>query len=226
MYEKKATNYFQHARVELLNLIPVSNREGHLLEVGAAEGNTLIYAKEHGFAKEIYGVELCEIANSNQDSKLLCEFIIGNIENMKLPFLESSFDVILCGDVLEHLVDPYTTLQKLKKYLKDDGVIIASLPNIREWKTMKKILFQGDFRYENSGILDKTHLRFFTKKNIIELFENQGFFIKNIISSNTTSPLGYLKRLRLSRFIMKVFFEELITDQYYVVASKKTSNMS
>lgn len=149
---KKSYIYKQHPRKELLNLIPPINLGGDTLEIGAGAGDTLLYAKEHGFAKNIYGVELCKIENSNQDNKIFSDFIIGNIETMDLPFEDSQFDVILCGDVLEHLVNPYKTLESLKRYLKPNGVIIASIPNIREFKTMKKIFFHGDFRYEDSGI--------------------------------------------------------------------------
>ncbi|WP_373000131.1 class I SAM-dependent methyltransferase [Sulfurimonas sp.] len=224
MYDKKEKIYFHNVRKELLDLIPEENKNGHVLEIGAGEGNTLVYAKENGLANHIYGVELCKIENSNQTSELFSDFIIGNIENIDLPFEELKFDVIICGDVLEHLVDPYEVIDKLKKHLKDDGVIIASIPNIREWRTMKTILIKGDFKYSDEGILDKTHLRFFTKKNILELFENKDFNINKIISSNKDDALKYLKKLRPLKFLSRFFFEELFTIQYYVVASKKKPN--
>ena len=235
MYEDKENNYFENVRKELLDLIPEKNKNGNMLEIGAGEGNTLLYAKNNDYAKNIYGVELFEIKNSNQTNELLNDFIIGNIENIELPFDDSQFDVMILGDVLEHLVDPYSVVQKLKKYLKDDGVIISSIPNIREWNTMKTIFFNGDFKYEESGILDKTHLRFFTRKNIIELFENNGFNIKQIIGSNQNEIDAkiflikkYLKRLRILRIIklfksFKYLFisNEFFHIQYFTVATKK-----
>ncbi len=213
--------YQQLPRKELLDLIPLSNRNGNLLEIGAGAGDTLLYAKENSFANNVYGVELCEIKKSNQDSEIFSDFIIGNIETITLPFENSQFDVIICGDVLEHLVNPYKTLQLLKKYLKPNGVIIASIPNIREFKTMKKIFFQGDFRYEDSGILDRTHLRFFCKKNIIDLFENEGLNIIKILSSNRGLAMRYTKRFRLFKLFLQIFFEEFVTVRYFVVASPK-----
>ncbi len=211
--------YQQLPRKELLDLIPLTNRNGNLLEIGAGAGDTLLYAKENDFAKNIYGVELCEIKNSNQDSEVFSDFIIGNIETIVLPFENSQFDVILCGDVLEHLIDPSRTLKLLKKYLKPNGVIVASIPNIREFKTMKKIFFQGDFRYEDSGILDRTHLRFFCKKNIIELFEDQGLNIIKIVSSNKNRAMRYSKKFRLFKLFLQIFFEEFVTVRYFIVAS-------
>nr|WP_321266218.1 class I SAM-dependent methyltransferase [uncultured Sulfurimonas sp.] len=218
---KKSYIYKQQPRKELLNLIPPINLGGNILEIGAGAGDTLLYAKEHGFAKNIYGVELCKIENSNQGNKIFSNFIIGNIETMDLPFENSQFDVIICGDVLEHLINPSKTLESLKKYLKPNGALIASIPNIREFETMKKIFFQGDFRYEDSGILDRTHLRFFCKKNIIKLFENQDFNITKIVSSNKGLAMRYLKRLRLFKLFLQIFFEEFVTVRYYIVALKK-----
>jgi len=215
--------YQQEPRKELLELIPIKNRNGNMLEIGAGAGDTLLYAKENNYAQNIYGVELCKIENSNQTSEIFSNFIIGNIEDLKLPFEKESFNIIICGDVLEHLINPYTVLNKLKEYLTDDGVIIASIPNIREFKTMKKIFFQGDFKYEESGILDKTHLRFFTKKNIIELFKNQGFNIIDIISSNKGMAMRYLKRLRIFKLFLQIFFEEFVTVRYFIIAEKNTN---
>jgi len=219
--EEKKYIYQQRPRKELLELIPLENRNGSMLEIGAGAGDTLLYAKENSFARNIYGVELFQIKGSNQESNIFSDFIIGNIETMTLPFEHSQFDVIVCGDVLEHLIDPSETLKQLKKYLKPNGVIIASIPNIREFETMKKIFFQGDFRYEDSGILDRTHLRFFCKKNIIDLFENQDYNIINIVSSNKGLGMRYLKRLRVFKLFLQIFFEEFVTVRYFVVASKK-----
>lgn len=221
MYDNKQKNYFINVRKDLLDLIPNENKNGTMLEIGAGEGNTLLYAKENNYAKKIYGIELFEIKNSNQNNDQFEEFLIANIETTKLHFDELMFDVILLGDVLEHLVDPYTTLNDLKKFLKPNGVIVASIPNIREWNTMKTIFLKGDFRYDDSGILDKTHLRFFTKKNIIELFEKNNYEIKKIISNNNGSKIKYLKRLRLFKLFLQIFFKELLTIQYLVVATKK-----
>lgn len=221
MYDNKQENYFVNVRKDLLDLIPDENKNGTMLEIGAGEGNTLLYAKENNYANKIYGVELFEIENSNQSNDQFEEFLIANIETTKLHFDELMFDVILLGDVLEHLVDPYTVLDNLKKFLKPNGIIIASIPNIREWNTMKTIFLKGDFRYDDAGILDRTHLRFFTKKNIIELFENNNYKIKKIVSNYNGSKMKYLKRLRLFKLFLQIFFKELLTIQYLVVAVKK-----
>jgi len=220
--EKNVKTYFSGVRKELLDLIPINLRNGEILEIGAGSGDTLIYAKTNNYAKKIYGVELCNIDNSNQNNSLFEDFIIGNIEDMNLPYNEKKFNVILCGDVLEHLINPYDVIKYLKKFLTTDGVIIASLPNIRKLSILKTIFINGDFKYEDSGILDKTHLRFFTKKNMIELFENNNFLIEQIVNSELCSPIRYIKKGRLVSCVSCCFqylFKEFFCIQYYIVAS-------
>jgi len=216
MYEEKQQSYFESVRLELLELIPKKNRRGNMLEIGAGSGSTLMYAKQNGYAKNIYGIELNEIKDSHQNSKEFESFIIGNIENMALPFDQNQFDVILCGDVLEHLVDPYSVLRKLKKYLKKDGTFIASIPNIRYFSILKQLILHGDFKYTERGILDRTHLRFFCKKNMIELFEGNGYSVCRIISN--ISLIGNKSK----KFNKITFgkFEEFLTPQYYLVVNK------
>lgn len=212
-YIDKVEDYFNHIRMDAIELIPTENRNGNMLEIGAADGSTLLYCKKNGYAENITGVELCQIEGSLQNSTEFDDFIIGDIESIDLPFKESSFDVILCLDVLEHLVDPSALLQKIKTYLKDDGVLITSIPNIRELMTMINIFFKGDFKYTDSGVLDKTHLRFFCKKNIIDLFLDNEFKIVKI----TDAKNG--KRSVVNRLTFG-FFEEFITAQYYTVLRK------
>lgn len=218
MYEDKQNEYFKNVRKDLLDLIPQDNRNGTILEIGAGTGNTLIYAKKNGYAKNIVGIELCKIENSYQNNKEFDDFIIGNIEEIKLSFADKQFDVIICGDVLEHLIDPYSVVDKLKKYLKDDGVFIASIPNIRYYTIIKEIFINGTFKYTNAGILDKTHLRFFCKKDILELFENSSYEIIQLEGNSFFTNL----RPKLTLFNNLTFriFEDFLIEQYFVVAKK------
>ena len=94
IYNKNSTEYFKSARVVLLNLIPSQLRNKNLLEIGAGGGNTLMYAKKNSYAKNVSGIELCQVENSFQGSKDIDSFILGNVEEMDFPYNEKSFDII------------------------------------------------------------------------------------------------------------------------------------
>lgn len=222
--ENAYEQYFKNVRRELLDLIPTNLLNGSLLEIGAGSCNTLVYAKENGYASKVFGVELCKIDNSNQDNSILDGLIIGDIEKLEFPYKEKEFDVIICGDVLEHLIEPYLIVNKLRIYLKDDGVLIVSLPNFRKFSVLKSIFFDGDFKYTEAGILDKTHLRFFCKKNMIDLLENQNFKVIQVVSNEQCNLKRYFKSFRINKLIgcfFKYIFEEFVTLQYYLKAIKK-----
>ena len=106
--------------------------------------------------------------------------IRGNIEQDDFSFEAKYFDFIICADVLEHLSDPWKTLRKLKKYLKNDGQIAASVPNIRNADILMQLL-DGSFDYQEYGVLDNTLLRFFTYRPSIKLFEQSGFKVEKIM---------------------------------------------
>jgi 2-polyprenyl-3-methyl-5-hydroxy-6-metoxy-1,4-benzoquinol methylase len=214
IYATKPTNYFSIFRYDIIKLINCNNC--NILEIGCGHGNTLIELKKQGKAKFIAGIDIVDL---NQSTKL-DKFILADIEckeNIDLP--ENYFDVIICADVLEHLKDPWNVLEKIKKFLKPHGIVIASIPNIREISTFASILIniliRGDFRYVDAGILDKTHLRFFCKKNIIELFEKTGYKVEKITFDLSTSPIR--------RPLLKLSFgllEEFLVVQYLVVSRK------
>jgi 2-polyprenyl-3-methyl-5-hydroxy-6-metoxy-1,4-benzoquinol methylase len=88
-------------------------------------------------------------------------------------FSEGRFDVVLLGDVLEHLVNPARVLSQTRKILGPNGSLVISLPNIVHWETRVKVLL-GQFNYQSCGTLDHTHLRFFTLKTAQELIESAG----------------------------------------------------
>ena len=219
-YAIKEQQYFSNVRRDIVSLIP-ANPQQKLLEIGAGSGNTLVYIKQHNLAAEVMGIELMEIAGSNQQHELIDKFQVANIEQQEIDAKEEYFDVIICADVLEHLVDPWSTVRKLERYLRKGGILIASLPNIREWKTLSRILFKGNFAYDpTGGIMDKTHLRFFCKKNILQLvstpsltpvFSKPNFMLKEV-------PQG--KKRRIFNRVTFGLFENFLAVQYLVIAKK------
>ena len=217
MYDDKSKAYFTCCRTDLLEFIP-HNKNNRILEIGAGCGETLLKAKEMGLAERIVGVELMPIPNSNQTHRSMDRFIIGDIECMDLDFEDGYFDVILCGDVLEHLLDPWAVIKKLSRYLNQRGVFIASIPNFREINTIIKVVARGNFEYSDEGILDKTHLRFFCKRNIIDLFERNSLDIEYIGTDFDAKKQGKLAILNTCTFNL---FYDLFVRQYYIVAKKR-----
>ena len=106
---------------------------------------------------------------------------LANIETDTLDLERHSFDRLVLGDVLEHLRDPWTVLEQLKSYLKPVARLICSLPNINHWSILTGLL-AGDFTYQDQGILDRTHLRFFTLKEGLAMFQKSGFQVDRVES--------------------------------------------
>ena len=217
-YDKKSADYFSNVRLDLINLIDKKTQNVKVLEIGAAYGETLFYLKQIGIAAEAVAVDLFEDTKNKQNYKPLDNFIFGNIEEIDLPEYENYFDLILLPDVLEHLIEPKKVLNKIKKYLNTNGKIIVSMPNIRHYSAINKIFFKGDFRYEESGIFDYTHMRFYCKKNIKELLESTGYKIE-IQESSIKNYNGKSIAKIINNFTFGLF-EEFFSYQYFFVAIK------
>lgn len=156
--------------------------------------------KEFAIAKKILtGVMLADIEQEGVE-----EDILKLVKNKK-------FDVILATSIIEHLKDSSAFLNKCKKLLKQNGIIIASTPNIAHW-TIRLSLLKGNFDYSEYGILDNTHLHFFTIKALRQLFENNRFIVKNLLIDSVGG--GYP---RLSRLLSKLF-PTLFAYQILIVA--------
>ncbi|MCA9482351.1 MAG: glycosyltransferase [Nitrospina sp.] len=168
-------DYYRHVRHDLVGLIPESARS--VLEIGCGAGATGRHVKE---SRNLFwaGVELnadaAALAKSNLD-----DVIAGNIETLDLPYEPESFDCLFCGDVLEHLVDPQKVLNTLKGFLKKDGVLVTSIPNVQFFGVFNH-LAEGNWTYQDEGILDRTHLRFFTFKEIEKLLAETGFELDQV----------------------------------------------
>jgi len=164
--------YYRNRRPELAALVPETARR--ILEVGCAAGELGRSLQERQPGTEVVGVELNPQAAALA-RKHLARVIEGNIEELEyLPYPVGHFDCIVLGDVLEHLRDPEAALRKLLGYLHPQGALVSSIPNIRHQSVMLDLLVNGRWRYRDEGLLDRTHLRFFTRAEISEMLERLG----------------------------------------------------
>lgn len=143
-----------------------------VMELGCASGMTLSYIKSQYPNAETWGIELDEKAAKAAESQVDHCFC-GNCEDMDLPGGEESFDYILCPDVLEHLRDPWKMTKRLAAKLKPGGCLICSIPNVTHWSVLIPYL-RGRWDYQDAGILDRTHLHFFTFETAAALCEPEG----------------------------------------------------
>ena len=204
-------NYVGRIRDEILPLWP--EQCARVLEIGCGAGATLAYLKRMELCSWTAGIELHHETASHARSQvdLLLE---GNIEQLDLPFEPGSFDVVLCLDVLEHLIDPWQVLKTIKGLLTQKGVIIASIPNIRHASIVLPLLLQGRWEYSESGLLDRTHLRFFTRSTSIKLFESSGYRVDHVLSTGTERGRpGWLPNL-----LTLSMFKPLLELQYLIRA--------
>jgi len=170
-------DYYSNHRQDLIKFVPPSTKK--LLDVGCGPGHTGRLCKQQGI--EVYGVEIDSEAAA-MAAEVLDGVICADLEVQELPWAE--FDCILCGDVLEHMKDPWTMLNRMKTMLSPSGVIVASIPNVAHISVIRKLL-TDTFAYEECGILDRTHLRFFTRSTILSLFSDSGYQAK-IVGTNAS----------------------------------------
>lgn len=177
LYASKKQDYFSAARHEILDFVPQFSRR--VLEIGCGSGQTLEMLKGKNFCSETVGVELFKSAADEARVRVDAVYCL-DVERNPLPDNIGKFDLILLLDVLEHLVDPWGFLKHLKEeYLAADGRVIISLPNARHFSLVLPLLF-GRFTYAERGILDKTHLRFFTKHSAMDLLKSAALKVENV----------------------------------------------
>jgi 2-polyprenyl-3-methyl-5-hydroxy-6-metoxy-1,4-benzoquinol methylase len=212
VYENKQESYFSHSRPELLPFVPANLRK--VLDVGCGNGAFGAMLKKNRQC-EVWGIEPSKAAALEAEKHL--DKVINGLFIRDMPEMAGQkFDVIFFNDVLEHLVDPDEALSYCKQLLNPNGCVIASIPNIRWYPVILSLIWYKDFKYEEAGVMDKTHLRFFTVKGMRRLFENNGY---KVISAEGINDHINFPFFNFVNFLTFKIHDDMKFPQFAIVAA-------
>ena len=209
MKQTPATDLFNQT---IFDILPNDTKK--ILEIGTGSGAMAKAYKNINANVNYVGVEI------DPDYQALSERYCNKVylENFESPteaLLHESYDAdfIIFSDVLEHMHNPWEVLRNLSKCIPKHCRILASIPNIQHWSIQIRLL-NGDFEYADSGLLDRTHVRFFTRKTMIQLFKNNGFSINQIIPRifNFPNQDNHLSMIRKNAELLNINAEEAVID--------------
>jgi len=211
-YTNKNVGYYANSRPEMQALLPANAKT--VLDVGCGSGTMAMEIKER-LNLEVWGIE--PMRNETELARQKLDQVLNlKIEEAIEELPEAYFDAIYFNDILEHLADPQHVIEIVKPKLTPDGVIISSIPNVRYHRVMWDYLVKKDWRYQKSGVMDFTHLRFFTSKSIKRMYTNAGYEILRHQGINRTKSIKpYLYSLPLLFTAPDMFYL-----QYGTVARK------
>ena len=171
----------------------------------------------HNPTAKLYGVELNE--NAAAIAAPFATILSMDVEHLDPSEISERFDYIIMGDVIEHLLDPWAAIRNLRELLAPGGAIIASIPNVAHISNLYYVLC-GRWTYEDRGLLDRTHFRFFTKYEITKLFEEAGLIIEEMKSNEVDLSDGWecFRAEILSLHMVHVNPEDLDAYQWLVRA--------
>lgn len=199
----------------MLDFLP--NQAKVFLEIGCGEGNFGAKVKASSPGVVYWGMELDKDAASEANLKI-DNVLIGNCEVQVDRLPDSFFDCVIFNDSLEHLADPFLFLDKIKLKTKNNGYVLASIPNFRHYKNLYNLFFKRDFKYVDVGILDNTHLRFFTRKSILRFFEQSGYAVEVLEGIHGSRK----KKVKIMASILPWLFDDIPYSQFACRAKLKS----
>jgi len=216
------TPAFDRYNPDLLDFLPKGC--ARVLEIGCSTGALARAYKLQNPTCRYLGVEI-DLTYAEAAKKWCDQVLVGNIETMPVEEISNfgPVDCIIFGDVLEHLYDPWAVLRRIHGWMTPDARVVACIPNMQHWSIQARINM-GDLEYEDMGLLDRTHIRWFTRRTILSLFESAGFHIESGVPRifNEADRDKYLPVIRAMAAISGIDPEEAVMDsmafQYMVLA--------
>ena len=206
-------------RTDLLEMVDLQKPSLAVLEVGCACGATLLAIRNKNPEARLYGIEFNEKAAAFARHFAVVEAL--DVETLDRPAWHEKFDYIILGDVIEHLREPQRAMKNLALLLKPSGCVLVSTPNVMHFSVFRMML-AGRWKYEEAGILDRTHLRFFTRTELLALLEAAGLEPQEVFESREETEHDQAFIAQLAALLAPgVDPEELHAYQWKVVAKKR-----
>jgi len=183
--EKSKQVYSIAMRSDMILFLP--NEYSKVLEIGCNVGNFRQFLSK---PCQYWGIEPFEEAANIAKTKM-DKVLVGFYDNVINEIPDNYFDLVIANDVIEHMEQPWNFLQSIKKKMTEKSSLVLSIPNVRYYDNLKNLLYHKDWKYVDAGILDITHLRFFTEKSIMRLLNENGFEIEMMKGIN---PVKIMKR--------------------------------
>ncbi len=192
---KKAPQYFEGVRTEVARFLPA--RCQRVLEIGCGAGG---FRDNIRTPCEYWGIEPVAVPAARAAQRM-DKVLVGTFDAVRAQLPENYFDLIICNDVIEHLPDHDAFLQQIKLYMAPGGCLVGSVPNVRCYQHLYEVLFERDWRYRAEGILDRTHLRFFTQKSLKRTFAENGYHIEAFAGINNLAPTRFTSPKKIRRWL-------------------------
>ncbi|MEW6585925.1 MAG: class I SAM-dependent methyltransferase, partial [Nitrospirota bacterium] len=215
VYVHRYGDVYESGREDLLEHVPLNAEK--ILDVGCAKGR---------FGEILKKRQKCAVTGIDTDAELLSvargrldKVIHGDIQDAIGNGLPELYDCIVCGDLIEHLNDPWKVLKGLSDCLRENGLLIASTPNIANWAILYEMM-RGKWDYVPFSILSGTHIRFFTRKTFVELFEDTGYKVKEVILQSFEIPPRGVQFIAGIKGMSEVSEEELRASEIVIVAER------
>jgi 2-polyprenyl-3-methyl-5-hydroxy-6-metoxy-1,4-benzoquinol methylase len=212
---EKPTTYYSNRREEMMCYLP--GEFERVLEIGCGDGTFLKQLPQNC---EVWGVEINQQAAA-QAKKSFEKIVCGSFNDVAGRLPDAYFDLIIANDVIEHVDDYHLLFLNIHKKLKPAGRLVGSVPNVRYWSVMVSYVLGRDWRYEGTGILDTTHLRFFTRKSLVRTLGGHGFEIELLSPCNRLKfyslgikPLFRFLFAHAAVIVTLGYFKDVLAFQY------------
>ncbi len=212
LYAGKADAYYSGARADMVAALP-DNPAAALLELGCGDGSTGALALTARKAGRYTGIELDPAAAALARTRI-SEVLVGDVDLLELDALHGGYDGLILSEVLEHLIDPWATMRRLIACLKPGALVFASSPNISHWRVIWGLM-RGAFEHTEAGVMDRSHLRWFTPTSYVALMRSAGL---DLVTVGPITPPA--TRTRLINWLTRGRFAHLFMTQIYVTARK------